>query len=97
MDNTGVRKVVHGAVVEAITWDSLTAVEILTTSDGPISEDVFWGLHGTGVNGVVVPAGLAPDGFVERLQALPGFDNTALIAAMGSTTDASFPCWSRST
>lgn len=93
MDEGGVQKVSNGQVLEAVTWDTLTAVEIMTTSDGPFSEDMFWVLHGSGETGIVVPSGLAPSGFLERLQALPGFDNEAVIKAAGSTSQEIFPCW----
>ena len=32
---------------------------------------------------------------LSRLQQLPGFDNEAVIKAMGSTNNAKFLCWKR--
>lgn len=94
LDEVGVRKVRDNQVLEEVVWDALVAVEIMTTSDGPFAEDMFWVLQGEAGTGVVVPSGLAPDGLLERLQTLPGFDNEAVIAASGSTSEARFHCWS---
>lgn len=81
--------------VERVGWADLQRVEVVTTSDGPFAPDVFWVLHGTD-GGCVVPQGATGDGhLLERLQALPGFDNEALIAAMSSTSRATFLCWQR--
>jgi hypothetical protein len=93
MDEAGVRKVTGEKVLEAVAWDVLNKVEILTTSDGPWGEDMFWVLHGADSTGVIVPSGMAPEGLVARLQALPGFDNEAVIEASGSTSRATFACW----
>jgi hypothetical protein len=43
----------------------------------------------------VVPLRLAPDGFLEQLQALPGFDNGALVSALARPVQAEFLCWRR--
>jgi len=78
---------------ESVTWAELTEVRIHTTAGGPFAEDVFFVLVGSD-GGCVVPQGEVPAGFLERLQALPGFDNEALIAAMSSTSENDFLCWS---
>ena len=94
MDESGVRRWLDGAVIEAVRWDALATVAILTTSSGPVVDDVFWLLGGDGGTGVVVPSEHAPDGFTQRLQELPGFDNEALIEAMLCAEDKLFSCWS---
>lgn len=73
----------------------LDEVVIITTSDGPFAEDLFWVLR-SGDRQEVIPSG-APDAasLLEALQKLPGFDNEAVIAAMGSTSDARFVVWRR--
>jgi hypothetical protein len=81
--------------VERVGWSELQKVEVVTTSDGPLAPDVFWVLHGT-AGGCAVPQGATGDKeLLERLQALPGFDNQAFIEAMGSTSDRRFLCWQR--
>jgi hypothetical protein len=80
---------------ERVAWDDLLRVEVLTTSDGPMSADVFWMLHGTN-QGCAIPQGATGDReLLERLQKLPGFDNGKFIEAMGSTNDQKFLCWQR--
>ncbi len=84
--------------VETVRWDQLEEVGIVTTGDGPFAEDVFWMLLGPDRRtGCAIPASATGmDTLLPRLQSLPNFDNEALIRAMGSTTDARFPCWKRS-
>jgi hypothetical protein len=81
--------------VERVGWADLETVEIVTTSDGPFAPDVFWVLHGRD-GGCAVPQGATGDRLLlERLQALPGFDNNAVIEAMSSTSRRRFLCWQR--
>ena len=81
--------------VERVGWDDLQKVEVVTTGDGPFAPDVFWVLHGRN-GGCAIPQGATGDRHVlERLQALPGFDNEAVIAAMSSTSARRFLCWER--
>ena len=84
-------------VEETIRWDALYEVSILTTDEGPIKEDVFFLLIASdGNSGCVVPQEAAGcDLLLQRLQNLPGFDNEAVIKAMGSTSNAKFLCWKR--
>lgn len=80
---------------ERLAWSELAEVEIVTTDDGPFADDVFWVLHGGG-KGLVVPQTAAgTDALLERLQALPGFRNEAVIQAMGSDGPGRFLCWRR--
>src|SRR5688572_8647777 len=81
---------------ERVGWDDLQRVEILTTGDGPMAPDVFWLLHGTN-GGCAIPQGATGErALLERLQALPGFDNGQVIEAMGSAIDRRFLCWQKS-
>lgn len=81
--------------VERVGWSDLQKVEVVTTGDGPFAPDVFWVLYGTS-GGCAVPQGATGDKeLLERLQALPGFDNQAFIEAMSSTSDRRFLCWQR--
>jgi hypothetical protein len=81
--------------IERVGWADLRRVEVVTTGDGPFAPDVFWVLHGT-EGGCAVPQGATGDSqLLERLQALPGFDNGAFIEAMSSASDRRFLCWQR--
>ena len=82
-------------VQESVRWDDLVEVGILTTDEGPWSEDVFWVLMASDrKSGCAVPqCAEGADKLLEALQKLPGFDNEAVIKAMGSTSNAKFVCW----
>jgi hypothetical protein len=96
VDDDGVRRFGdEGELMEAVRWNELQQVGVMTTADGPFDEDVFFVLEG-GEHGCVVPQGFAPEDLLPRLQALPGFDNEQFIAAMSSTEQAMFACWARS-
>lgn len=84
-------------VEERIRWDDLHEVGILTTDDGPMREDVFFVLiSADGKSGCAVPQGAEGcEQLLARLQQLPGFDNEAVIKAMGSSCNAKFVCWKR--
>ena len=85
-------------VQESVRWDDLVEVGIITTDEGPWSDDVFWVLMASDrKSGCAVPQGAeGADKLLEALQKLSGFDNEAVIKAMGSTTNARFVCWRKS-
>jgi hypothetical protein len=97
IDDHGVRRELPDGKIEQVTWYGLREVVVLTTSDGPFAEDVFFVLEGPDGTGCVVPLG-APESrqLLEWLQRLSGFDNAALSRAMTSTENATFVCWRRS-
>jgi hypothetical protein len=79
-------------------WADLESVEIVTTDQGPLVDDVFWALRGGHGDPVVIPSETPGcDQLLARLQRLPGFDNSALIEAMGNTSNARFVLWGKTT
>jgi hypothetical protein len=82
-------------VQESLRWEDLVEVGIITTDEGPWSEDVFWVLMASDrKSSCAIPQGAeGADKLLEALQKLPGFDNEAVIKAMGSTSNAKFVCW----
>jgi len=96
IDDTGVRRELAGGRIESVNWADLLEVSIVTTSDGPFAEDVFFVLEGPSGCGCAVPRTAAESSvLLERLQRLPGFDNQAVIRAMTSTDENKFVCWRR--
>jgi hypothetical protein len=97
IDDWGVTRVAEN-IREVVAWDDLIWVRIYTTSTGPGAEDVFFALAGADGKGCLVPHGLARrSNLLEALQQrLPDFDNVQAAVAMGSTDDASFTVWTRS-
>ena len=94
-DDLGVTSTRPDGLVETVPWAELRAVLIETNDRGPWGPDVFWILIGQ-KGGAVVPMGATGEReLLHRLQKLEGFDNEAVIAAMGSTDNARFLCWER--
>lgn len=82
---------------EKVAWSDLQRVEIVTTDEGPEYADVFWKLHGAN-GGCLIPQGATGEQrLLERIQELPGYDDNAVIQAMGSTSNNTFLVWSRKT
>lgn len=82
---------------ENIRWNEIDQVTILTTDQGPWSEDAFWVLENTGgTKGCMI--GNGAKGFPElldRLQTLPGFRDETVVEAMGTTSNKRFVAWRR--
>ena len=79
---------------QAVRWDELREVGVLTTDGGPAVDDVHWVLVTQSGDGFSIPSesyGFAD--LLSRLQQLPGFDNKAVAEAMGCSVDAKFVCW----
>jgi hypothetical protein len=79
--------------VERFGWSDQQKIEIVTTSDGPFARDVFWVLHGSENGHAVSQDATGEKELLERLQSLPGFDNQAVMEAMGCSLDRRFLCW----
>lgn len=82
---------------EQVRWSQLRAVSIYSNDRGPWSPDMFWVLEGPDATGCVVPWGATGgDELLKRLQALPGFDNEAVIhAAPQETGEFRRTCWEK--
>jgi len=80
---------------ETVLFSDLLKVAIVTTSSGPVEDDVFWLLETQSLS-VLIPHSIDDDDkLLVRLQKLPDFDNMALIQAMSCTDDKKFPCWEK--
>lgn len=82
---------------QAMRWRDLVAVEVLTTDEGPLSMDVYWVLWGADGAHVWYPNGADGEGemIAEMQRRLPGFQDSELRRAMGSTSNAVFALWGR--
>ena len=80
---------------ERVLWEELARVEIVTTDQGPWSEDFFFLLEGGDGAGVAVSNALAvKHGLVAILQRrLAGLDSRAIIEASGSARARRFLVW----
>ena len=82
---------------ERVLWDELVRVEILTTGEGPSTQDFFFLLEGRDGGGVAVSNELAvKHGLAAILQRrLAGLDDRAIIEASGSTRARRFLVWQK--
>lgn len=94
VDPSGVRRLSGLKVIESITWSRLVRVVIMTTDEGPFAEDWYWVLIADDATGCAVGHTLACDvDLLATLQRLPGFDNSKVLEAAGSTSWNEFVCW----
>ena len=80
---------------ERVRWDDLQEVSIITTDEGPYADDFFWVLIGKSGGCAVSSLAKGSNELLSRLQGLPGFNNEAILHAVGSTANAKFVCWKR--
>lgn len=82
---------------EHVAWSDLNKVRILTTSEGPWIEDVYFLLETADGHGCAVPHEAAVrTRLLEELQArLEGVRDDKIIEAMGCTNNDSFTIWER--
>lgn len=96
-DDGGVRRVMRGGKVETIAWREVDEIQIVTTDEGPGQDDVFWLLlnHDSSRGCAVSNEAEGFPALLAALQQLPGFDNAAVVRAMGSATNQRFTVWKR--
>jgi hypothetical protein len=95
IDDLGVTRHLDKGKTEQIRWDQLEKIEIITTSDGPWGEDVFWVFHEDD-KGCVVPNSDPRVGeLIQKIESFEAYDANAVIAAMGSASEATFLVWQR--
>src|SRR3989339_43133 len=92
-DAEQVVRIMANGQTEAVRWDELQEVGILTTDGGPAVDDIFWLLIGENSKCVVPSEIKGMEELLSRLQQLPNFDNNTVIKAMGTTSNAKFTCW----
>ena len=79
--------------IKAVDWTDLEQIEIQTNDSGPWGADVWWVLKGAHSE-CVYPQGATGDPeMIPKYQQLTGFDDDALIKAMGCTSNRTFVCW----
>ncbi len=93
VDDEGVTCTPPEGAAQSVAWRDVQAVPIETNDLGPFEPDVFWIIVGAQAR-CIIPQGATGAGvLLDKLQALPNFDNEALIEAMSSTENRVFVCW----
>ncbi len=82
---------------QSLHWNALTKVAIRTTDEGPFVDDVFWEFYVGDALKLTYPQDAdIGHGLLNTMQKrLPGFDNEAVVKAMGATSNANFIAWQR--
>lgn len=94
VDDVGIRRYQGSQLIEVVRWCDLVRVSIMTTDQGPLVEDFFWLFFSAQGNGCAIGSDDAVRlDLLLLLQTLPGFNNTAVILASGSTGNAEFEGW----
>lgn len=71
-------------------WDSIMAVAIETTDQGPFLEDLWWHIAGRDIVLTYPNQAEGAETMAERLQELPSFGNAAMIEAMSCAENRVF-------
>lgn len=75
-------------------FKDLQKISIVTTSQGPISPDVYW-LFEYSSDITIIPSEQQDSDLLVEAQRLPDFDNETFIKAMSSAEDNIFVCWEK--
>ena len=85
----------HGAFREEIALDEITQIDLVTTSEGPFSEDVFAVLRGKDKE-ITIPQNTENfESLFDVFKKFEGFNYEAFIEAMSSTENERFVCWQK--
>jgi hypothetical protein len=94
-DDAGLRFVRVSGDQELVPWNEVVRVLIRTTDKGPFDDDVFFVVATTNESLVIPQPAQGCNELLYALQQLPGFDNAAVIDAMGCADNREFLCWER--
>lgn len=94
VDDQGVTCCLPDGTDNLCVWDRLQEIRIVTTAGGPYALDVWYFLLETDGKSSRFPIGAVNEkAFQDYIFALPGFDFTQYISAMGSAEENVFVCW----
>ncbi|MBD3188919.1 hypothetical protein GF325_18980 [Candidatus Bathyarchaeota archaeon] len=85
---------IDGEIVE-VRYDDITSIRIETTNQGPFLPDCFWIVETERVTITLENDDPSFTMLLPKLQDLPGFNNKAVILAMGSVDHAGFLVWEK--
>lgn len=94
-DEDGVVQAMSDGTTQSIRWHEIREIDIVTTDQGPFVDDVFWCLLGDDCDCIVPSETPGVQSLLGRFQSLPGFDDEAVIRAMGCTDNDRFVVWKR--
>ncbi len=77
-------------------WSDVLHVGVITTEDGPFFDDVFFVIKTRTGDLCITSEDAQEINLLQQFQRLPGFQWEKVVEAMGSVSDATFPCWDSS-
>jgi hypothetical protein len=93
-NDAGISATYPSGEVSSIDWSAIRLIAVETNDSGPWGYDVWWVLEGE-PGRCVYPSGATGD--IEALKVMEarfqGFDDGAVIKAMGCTSNHRFVCW----
>jgi len=89
------RKMADGKI-ENIKWSELREIQIITTDKGTTFDDAFCLLIGESTGCAISNRSIGAIKLLEKMQMLPGFDNSKVKKAMSCTGNNKYICWKRS-
>jgi hypothetical protein len=95
-DAAGISSSYPDGTTQAIGWHQVQRIVIETNDSGPWGADVWWLLEGDHQR-CAYPQGATGDteAMFEYPKRFVGFNDSAVIEAMGCTSNARFVCWER--
>jgi hypothetical protein len=95
-DNVRLSAVYPDGTTETIAWPEVQRIAIETNDSGPAGAD-FWWVFESDTKRCVFPKGATgePEAVDVVSSRFPGFNDLAVIKAIGSTSNARFVCWER--
>lgn len=78
-----------------VNWSEIEQIYIRTTDHGPFDDDVFIDVETAHSKFSVSQAAPGASQLLAQLQELPGFNNEAVLQAMGCTDNKIFLCWKK--
>lgn len=80
-------------IVKRHLWSDVLHVGVITTEDGPFFYDVFFVIKTRTGDLCITSEDAEEIDLLKQFERLPGFQWEKVVEAMGSTNDATFPCW----
>jgi hypothetical protein len=93
LDDERVTRLGADGTASSMRWADLVEVRMASRPARTLSEGVRFVLVGARGEELDIPRPEATQDFIDRLQALPGFDTEALIQAIGSWGEGEWICW----
>ncbi len=94
-NDTGLEVIHPNGDIESAKWDEIIKVSVITTSQGPIMDDVFLVIFKREKGCLVPSEAIGYNDVFEKVSKFDGFNFTKYIEAMSSSSDNEFVCWQK--